>query len=175
MEIIKKDVTVILDYGHGGISPITGKYVTKGKRSPKWTRANPSVHNVDIYYEGEGNREIGLLIEEELKTLGINFLVTAKTYLDLPLKKRCKTANKIKSPCFLISIHSNAGGGTSAEIFTSPGDTPADPMATISYEEFKKEFPEYAEEVRTDYRDGDPDKEARFTMLTDTNMPAFVP
>jgi len=167
-KIMNKDVLVILDYGHGGINPVTGEYVTPGKRSPIWSDGKQ-------YFEGEGNRKIGKYIEEDLKFLDIPYLKLANSWKDTPLKERVKMANRCTGRCFGISIHSNAGGGTSAEVWTSPGDTPADPMATISLEEFKKTFPDYADEVRTDYRDGDPDKESRFTILTETTMPFFLP
>ena len=162
------NITVILDYGHGGINPVTGEYVTPGKRSPVWGDGTQ-------YFEGVGNRIIGAYLEEQLISAGINFLVTAKTYNDLPLRNRIRIANRCPDPCFGISIHSNAGGGTGIEVFTSPGDTPADPMATLSVEVFKDVFPEYKDRIRTDYRDGDPDKEERFAILTGTKMPFFLP
>ena len=41
----------LLDSGHGGLDPDTGKYVTPGKRSPVWNDGSQ-------YFEGVGNRDI---------------------------------------------------------------------------------------------------------------------
>ena len=71
-----------------------------------------------------------------------------------------------------LSIHSNAGGGHGSEIYTSPGNTKSDAIATIFGKEFIKEFPK--RKLRTDYSDGDLDKERRFYVLTKTKMPAVL-
>lgn len=72
----------------------------------------------------------------------------------------------------MLSIHCNSGGGTGFECFTSPGQTSSDPWATAVLEDYHKAFPELA--YRKDVQDGDPDKEARFTVLTSTKGPAIL-
>lgn len=74
--------------------------------------------------------------------------------------------------CFYLSVHSNAGGGKGSEIFTSPGDTKSDKIATVFGEEYKNEFPN--QKLRTDFSDGDLDKEKRFYVLTKTKVPAIL-
>lgn len=74
--------------------------------------------------------------------------------------------------CILISIHANAGGGTGFEVFTSPGNTPADDYATMIIESIKETFPN--EKIRSDHSDGDADKEARFYLLQHTQCPAIL-
>jgi N-acetylmuramoyl-L-alanine amidase len=88
----------------------------------------------------------------------------------LTLSERAEKANKLDSD--LLSIHCNAGGGRGFEVFTSPGQTRSDPWATLILEELSDSFPERP--VRTDVRDGDPDKEARFTVLTKTRRAAVL-
>ncbi|CAL2089037.1 N-acetylmuramoyl-L-alanine amidase [Tenacibaculum sp. 190524A05c] len=154
---------VLLDNGHGGL--INGEYQTKGKRKD-WG-------NDGIIYEGEFNRAIVNGIIEELTKLNISYVNLAPEYRDVTLETRVKRANKYpKNSCFYLSIHSNAGGGHGSEIFTSPGDTKSDKIATIFGNEFKNEFPD--RKLRTDFSDGDLDKERRFYVLTNTKMPAIL-
>jgi N-acetylmuramoyl-L-alanine amidase len=88
----------------------------------------------------------------------------------LTLSERAKLANNLKAD--LLSIHCNAGGGRGIEVFTSPGETLSDPWATCVLEELHADFPDRP--LRTDVRDGDPDKEARFTVLTKTRKSAIL-
>jgi len=154
---------VLLDNGHGGL--INGKYQTPGKRKD-WG-------NNGIIYEGEFNRAIVNGIIQELTRLKIPYVNIAPEYWDVRLETRVKRANKY-SPhnSFYLSIHSNAGGGHGSEIYTSPGNTKSDAIATIFGKEFIKEFPN--RKLRTDYSDGDLDKERRFYVLTKTKMPALL-
>ena len=90
------------------------------------------------------------------------------------LDERAEFANNEGADVF-ISIHANAYANIAAhgfEVWTSPGWTPADPIATKIFEEVRKSFPDLR--GRVDSSDGDPDKEARFRVLTQTNMPAVL-
>ncbi|NCD07806.1 MAG: N-acetylmuramoyl-L-alanine amidase [Negativicutes bacterium] len=74
-----------------------------------------------------------------------------------------------------ISLHCNSAVNESAkgyEIWTSPGDTLGDRLATCIYGEIAEEFPDRT--GRTDYSDGDPDKESRFFVLIHTEAPACL-
>ncbi|MGB5819935.1 MAG: N-acetylmuramoyl-L-alanine amidase [Saonia sp.] len=155
---------VLLDNGHGGL--VNGKYQTLGKRSPKWADGSQ-------LYEGEFNRAIVNGIVQALTRLKIPYVNIAPEYRDVSLATRMKRANEYSAgSSFYLSVHSNAGGGHGSEIFTSPGDTKSDKIASLFGEEFKKEFPERT--LRTDYTDGDLDKERRFYVLTRTKMPAIL-
>ncbi len=154
---------VLLDNGHGGL--INGEYQTKGKRKD-WG-------NGQIVYEGEFNRAIVNGIIEQLTDLKIPYINIAPEYWDVRLETRVGRANKMFGhKCFYLSVHSNAGGGKGSEIFTSPGDTKSDKIATIFGEEYKNEFPN--QKLRTDFSDGDLDKERRFYVLTKTKVPAIL-
>ena len=154
---------VLIDNGHGGL--INGAYTTPGKRKD-WGSEG-------IIYEGEFNRAIVAGIIEQLTLLKIPYVNIAPEYRDVRLETRVKRANKYPSnKSFYLSIHSNAGGGHGSEIFTSPGNTKSDSIATIFGEEFKNKFPN--RKLRTDFSDGDLDKERRFYVLTKTKMPAIL-
>ena len=154
---------VLLDNGHGGL--INGEYQTPGKRKDWGSQG--------IIYEGEFNRAIVNGIIEQLTELQIPYVNIAPEYWDVRLETRVKRANTYPSDsCFYLSIHSNAGGGYGSEFFTSPGNTRSDRIATIFGEEYKKAFPN--ENLRTDFSDGDLDKERRFYVLTKTKMPAVL-
>ena len=154
---------VLLDNGHGSL--INNEYVTPGKRKD-WG-------NEGIIYEGEFNRAIVNGLIERLTFLKIPFENICPEYRDVTLTTRVNRANKYPAgACFYLSVHSNAGGGHGSEFFTSPGDTTSDRIATIFGEEYKKTFPN--RRLRTDFSDGDLDKEDWFTVLTKTKMPAVL-
>ncbi len=154
---------VLLDNGHGSL--INGEYTTPGKRKD-W-------QDKGIIYEGEFNRAIVNGIIEQLTFLKIPYVNIAPEYWDVRLETRVKRANKYPTnSSFYVSIHSNAGGGDGSEIFTSPGDTKSDKIATVFGEEFQREFPD--RRLRADFSDGDLDKERRFYVLTRTKMPAIL-
>lgn len=155
---------ILLDNGHGGL--INGKYQTPGKRSPVW-------NNGSQLFEGEFNRAIVNGIIEQLTSLRIHYVNLAPEYRDVHLETRVNRANKYPvTKSFYLSIHANAGGGHGSEIFTSPGNTKSDAIATIFGEAYQKQFPN--RRLRTDFSDGDLDKEKRFYVLTRTRMPAIL-
>lgn len=93
------DYILLFDFGHG-----TRKY-TKGKRSPDGS-----------LYEGEWNREVGMMIVDGLRELGVDCRVIVPEDEDISLPKRCDRANKIVKDnpgkkCRYISIHINAAPG----------------------------------------------------------------
>lgn len=166
--------TVILDAGHGGIDPISKEYVTKGKRSPEWEDGTQ-------YLEGVGNRDIVKRAAKLLNKKGVKvcYTVIPEDHTDLGLLKRVKIADKhyidSNRTTFGISIHSNGYSKESAkgsEVFTSPGETKSDKIATIWMEEFGKQFPDIKK--RTDFEDGDIDKEAKFTIIHETKAPFIL-
>lgn len=90
------------------------------------------------------------------------------------LSYRTALANSWGADIF-ISLHCNSAENENAkgyEIWTSPGDTLGDRLATCIYGEITEEFPNIA--GRADYSDGDPDKESRFFVLIHTEAPACL-
>ena len=160
----------ILDNGHGGV--IDGVYQTSGKRSPVWPSG-------EVLYEGEFNRSIVDRLVKMCKSNNIDHINLVDTPKDISLSERVNTANRIakssEKPCIYVSIHANGFSDESAngwEVFTSPGETKSDPIATVLYEKAKAEFPE--RKMRPSMGDGDPDKESNFYVLIHTTMPAIL-
>lgn len=162
---------ILLDAGHGGI--IDKKYQTAGKRSPKWSDGSQ-------YFEGVGNRQIRDEIAKMLRAEGIQFRYVNEGQKDMSLRERVNIVNAIARKrgaknVVLISIHSNGASpqANGWECFTSKGQTDSDEYAEILYDEMKLIFPD--RKFRTDkWSDGDKDKEALFTVLTDTICPAVL-
>lgn len=151
-----KKLTFLLDNGHGINTP--------GKRSPKWKDGSQ-------LFEFEFNRDIVKRVAKGLSSLAIPYKILVPEEVDISLGERVRRANAIKDS-ILISVHANAGGGTGFEIFTSPGETKSDSIATVFCQECEKAFPEF--KMRFDHSDGDPDKEAGFYVLTKTKGPAIL-
>lgn len=157
--------TWLLDAGHGGI--INNEYQTSGKRSPNWHKG--------VYYEGVGNRDFVKRILKGLERFPVKCIPLHWTQEDVPLAQRTAIVNdlyKYNKSIRLISIHSNAGGGTGFEVFTSVGESESDLIATVYAEETQKLFPNI--KFRSDWDDKDPDKEANFWVLTKSHCPAIL-
>lgn len=155
----------LIDAGHGGIDS-EGNYTTSAQKGKQYTHPNFTI------YEGVTNRMIAKLLMIELEQAGIDYIQIHDDVVDLSLHQRVKKANAINQPCMYLSIHSNAGKGKGFEVFTSPGETKSDHYAEIFAKRFIKDWPEY--KFRSDLSDGDHDKEERFTVLTETKMPAVL-
>lgn len=174
---------VIIDNGHG--------VNTAGKCSPD-----------KRLLEYKWAREIAQLIQEQLKAHGIEAVRIVTEEADISLKERCRRANALcakhgTANCIFVSIHANAAGGDGKWksaggwcVYTSPGKTKADALATSLWNEANVVLAPYAERFRVlqakgaydsrqvpfraDWSDGDPDYEARFAVLTGTKCPAVL-
>lgn len=106
------------------------------------------------------------------------------------LNFRVKKVNEVckqygKDNVIYVSLHNNASGNGSEwrgvrgwEIYTSPGKTKSDILATNIWNAAGNylnpdDFVDYTN-VRSDWSDGDPDKEANFFVLTKTKCPAVL-
>lgn len=90
------------------------------------------------------------------------------------LPSRCNIANSNHADLFL-SIHANAFSNEMAhgyEVWTSVGQTAADPIAERIFESIGGAFPNLA--PRYDKTDGDSDFETGFAVLRGTNMAAVL-
>lgn len=151
---------IILDPGHG--------HNTKGKASPVWSDGTQ-------LHEWEFNRDVVRRIQRDLQQLGVKSIILVEEAIDIYLRVRASRANEIAKQfpgSFLVSIHGNAGGGEGWEVWTSPGQTESDKLATKLFESAKYYLQGFR--MRTELGDGDPDKEARFTILTGTRCPAVL-
>lgn len=153
----------ILDNGHGK--------ETRGKRSPVWPDGSQLL-------EWEFNRYIVWRLAEMLLLDDRSCEVLVPEMSDVPLSERCRRANEIydreAGNCILISIHGNAGGGTGWEAYTTRGNTKADGLASLLYDEAEREFARDGWRIRKDFADGDADKESDFYILRHTKAPAVL-
>jgi N-acetylmuramoyl-L-alanine amidase len=155
---------ILLDNGHGMNTP--------GKRSPIWPDGTQ-------LFEWEFTRDIVKRISRRLDTLGMANAVIVPEAFDVSLRIRCERANRmnIKYPkSFYVSVHGNAGEkpnqGTGWEVWTSPGQTESDKIASMVFESAKKYIPEF--NMRSEMIDGDVDKESKFYVLVHTDCPAIL-
>jgi N-acetylmuramoyl-L-alanine amidase len=160
----------LIDAGHGGVDA-SGNYTTPAKLNKRFKF--PDGFEV---LEGVSNRLLAKEIWQLLMREGIEFKLVYDEIQDWPLAQRVNLANRLQQKhkrCIYISIHSNAGKGTGFEVFTSPGQTVSDKYAellcTLLEQKFKGRFP-----FRKDLADSDKDKEAKFTVLTETTCPSIL-
>ena len=120
---------------------------------------------------------VSKLVESQLLAAGHEVKLTRTEWEQAEtddLSYRTSLANDWGADIF-VSIHCNSAASPSAagyEVWTSPGDTPGDVLATCIYKQIAAEFPDRA--GRADYSDGDPDKESRFYVLVHTDAPACL-
>lgn len=140
------------------------------------------------FYEYIYSRQICQEIKVQLQALGYKVYIDIEQD-DMPVStskeliERCRIVNNLQvkhGNCIYISIHVNASAidgkwhnATGWEIYTSPGKTEADKLATCIYDSAKANF-KNTQKLRTDFSDGDPDKEAEFYVLKHTNCPAVL-
>ena len=159
--------TWLIDSGHGGM--VEGKYQT----APKKMHVH---HDGSIFYEGVFNRDIKHMLIDKLMARDIVCIDVCHTELDIPLDTRVDVINnyyKEYANAVLISLHSNAGGGTGFEIWTSYGQTRSDKFAQIIGEQLIADFADIT--FRADTADDDLDKESQFYILKWTRCPAVLP
>lgn len=147
-------------------------------------------------------RDIARRLEQALKAQGYDAERIVPEETDISLTERCRRANALctrlgTANCILVSIHSNAAGGDGKWktaggwcVYTSPGRTKADDLATSLWNAANVSLKPYADRFkvlqaqgvydrrqvpfRADWSDGAPDYEARFTILTGTRCPAVL-
>lgn len=174
---------ILIDNGHG--------VNTAGKQSPD-----------GLFREYRWAREIATMIVDELKKRGYDAERVVPEETDISLTERCRRANNWctklgTSNVIFVSVHANAAGGDGKWksaggwcVYTSPGKTPADDLATILWNTAQEKLKDYIngfdkakaegkydskqKPMRADWSDGDPDYEARFTVLTGTRCPAVL-
>jgi N-acetylmuramoyl-L-alanine amidase len=156
----------LLDNGHGGI--IGDRYTTAPDKMFRF----PDGLTI---YEGDFNRRVANILSYMLWRDSIQHFFVAPELEDISLDTRVKRANDFHRKygnTVYLSIHGNAARGTGYEVYTSPGQTKSDRIATVFYNKWGEEIPEFVR--RPGLGDGDPDKEAKFKVLVKTVMPAIL-
>lgn len=167
-------VMVLLDPGHGGWKD--GKYTTAPNKMSKF----PDFE----FYEGVWNRMLTWTHAELLYHSGYSYNILVSENDDVTLQERVRRAVRISKLIFdpedhtpfkfyYHSIHANAFGVESVsgiEVWTSPGQTKSDVVATLFY----RKLAQLGWNMRAEMGDGDPDKEENFYVLKETPMPAIL-
>ena len=109
-----------------------------------------------------------------LSEAGHECIYTRLNDVHMGLEDRAEFANANGAEVF-VSIHADGWETPDAHgftVYTSPGTTDADLIATFVFESIHGRFPDLL--ARLDMTDGDPDKEAKFTVLMKTRMRAIL-
>lgn len=156
---------ILIDNGHGRETP--------GKCSPDGR-----------FKEYQYNREIASAVVAYLDYRGYDAQLLVPEFEDIPLKERVKRVNRWcdklgRENVTLVSVHVDAAGSdgqwhnaTGWSCYTCPGLTKSDHLASALYRAAEKYLP--GRKLRTDYSDGDPDKEASFYILNRTRCAAAL-
>ncbi len=131
---------------------------------------------------GQGRTEEADVVLTVGKTLHKMFNAHPKIFAEMTrpsdafmtLAGRASLANHLEADLF-ISLHCNASPNHDArgfEVWTSPGQTDSDRAATAAFNRYHAAFPQLR--ARVGLGDGDPDKEAKFTVLVRTKGPAIL-
>lgn len=157
---------ILIDNGHGSN--------TAGKRSPD-----------GLFREYAYTREIAAEVTYQLRRKGFDAELLVPELYDVALIERVHRVNvKCNSlganNVLLVSIHCNAAGNGKEwksargwEAWTSPGQTEGDKLAERLYESALECFAP-GTPIRSDWGDGDYDKENHFTILSKTLCPAVL-
>lgn len=131
--------------------------------------------------EAQINLLVALSVRTLLRSIGFSCWLTRKDISTfVSLQDRCRMEWDLR-PALFLSLHCNSAGlpdgsvnpvPQGIEVWTSPGQTKSDPAATCIFTSLQHAFPERT--FRKDMSDGDPDKEARFRVLTGTLGPAVL-
>lgn len=174
---------VAIEGGHGSDTP--------GKCSPD--------HRLKEYKKA---REIARRVVAALTEKGVHAVLTVPEDKDISLGERCRRVNSLcdkygKENVLFVSIHCNAAGADGKWksaggwcVYTTPGKTKADDLATELWNAAQSELKPYAERFkvlqkaveydsrqvpfRADWSDGDPDYEANFYIIRKTICPAVL-
>lgn len=157
---------ILIDNGHGNNTP--------GKRSPD-----------GLFRESAYTRKIAVEVVKLLRRQGYDAEQLVPELYDIKLMERVHRVN-VKcqtygaSNVLLVSIHCNAAGSGQEwlkargwEAWTSSGQTEGDKLAECLYESALETFAP-GTKIRSDWGDGDFDKENQFTILSKTLCPAVL-
>ena len=131
--------------------------------------------------EADINLDVAVELSKILSSMGIVAPLTRtgskrihRDNRNIDLSARPGMANRLKADAF-ISIHCNGAVAPEAngvEIYTTPGQNNSDKLATAIFDSWSEAFP--SQRKRTDYKDNDPDKEANYKVLRETNCPSVL-
>jgi N-acetylmuramoyl-L-alanine amidase len=184
----KNKPVILVSAGHGDV--LFGKYTTKGKQSPEW-------ENGIKIYEGQSVKDLAYNLVQKLRQLDWPAMILNPEIHDVDLHIKSSRENTFyhiyNDNTYLIELHHNAqsaegadytdkdgirgfkqGGASGTEIWTSPGETSADPWVDFIFE-YIEVYPFLFGDFRYHKKTkNEKDKEAYFHMLTRTKSPAAI-
>lgn len=180
---------VFLDAGHGGVNR-QGVYTTEGKQAyHELADFGHSSITPDVFLEGVWNRIVTGFLAQELRKYNVVVVPVYHEYKDKSLTYRWSTANKVYKQALkdnsilnsaFVSCHANAFNGKARgfEVYTSPNQTDSDLLADKMFWHAKARLlPKYKDRgfaMRPNTRNSNYNKEARFSVLVNTIMPAVL-
>lgn len=172
---------VFIDAGHGAINR-AGQYTTAPAKMFRHSKG--TFHQGSTFLEGVWNRTVTNQVMRKLDVLGITYRALHHEYLDNSLQQRVDAVNwyaKQFERSIVVSSHANASATQAArgfEIYTSPGTTESDKIASIHWNHvnlLRNFYPLGAQiRMRNQASGGDHDNEANFFILRKTNVPAIL-
>lgn len=201
---------IVLDPGHGGIDPATGRYTTApskmyefrydtdGTKLPEplvhyegqWVRWGAAM--LAVMLKGSGVRVHSTVNQRELDWADLRHDGTGFNHVDVSLVDRVKYADKVTrearargGDALVLSRHTNAvqapegrrGYSQPARgisVFTFVGQSGSDDVASSLYIAYQQSTDLPVPVRRGDLSDGDPDHEARFYILRETDCHAVL-
>lgn len=177
----KKIMIILIDNGHGSNTEQNGKFSPLLESDMK---IDAEFTNKGRFREWKYNRVIADDVVEELKAYGYDARLLVPEDTDISLSERVRRVNTLcnkygASNVILVSIHSNAVGlgndwmnAKGWEAYTTRGKTKSDTLAEYLYKRAEKNFE--GRKIRTDWTDGDRDKEADFYIIKKSKCPAVL-
>lgn len=172
---------ILIDNGHGSNTEQNGKF------SPLLTEdmnIDKDFVNKGRFREWKYNRVIADELVASLKAYGYDARLLVPEETDISLSERVRRVNTLCNKygtgnVLLVSIHSNAKGNGVVwenakgwEAYTTRGKTKSDTLAEYLYKRAEKNFE--GRKIRTDWSDGDRDKEADFYIIKKSKCPAVL-
>lgn len=154
------DIVLVIDPGHGGKDP---------------GALGPALPGLPRLTEAAVVLDVAGRLKKRVEARGIQIVMTREDDRFVELSDRARLANRFPAAStFFLSIHCNSSSTPASgfEVFTSPGETRSDPFATDLFNAYAFIFDDL--KARKELGDGDPDKEAKFTVLTRTAGPAAL-
>lgn len=187
------NLTLYVNAGHGGLDS-AGSYRTFAHDGKHYEIVDNAGKTIMKNFEGVTNRIFSKIIMDKARELGAEVIQIHEDVMDTWNWQRTQKANvhfaismqsKIKrnKKYLWLSLHSNAFASTfkglstsprGIEIFTSIGKTFSDDIASLIMNELETGLKDFNVPFRKDNSDGDGDKEANFTELVATAMPAVL-
>lgn len=172
---------ILIDAGHGSTTEQNGKFSPLLGEDMK---IGEEFTNKGRFREWKYNRVIASDIVAILKDMGYDARLVVTEDTDVSLSERIRRINTIcnkngASNVLLVSVHSNAKGNGADwenakgwEAYTTRGKTKSDALAECIYKRAEKNLKD--RKIRTDWTDGDRDKESDFYIIKKSYCPAVL-